>query len=60
MDHPPVERLAYRVAEFCVASGLSRSTTYRLIAQKELPTVRVRGRHLIPAAAVRGLLGDDT
>ena len=33
--------------------GVSRSTVWRLIQRGELPSVRRRGRRLVPAAAIR-------
>lgn len=41
------ERLTYRVNEVLAMTGLSRSTLYRLVAQGELPLVKVCGRTLI-------------
>jgi len=35
------------------ALGVSRSTVWRLIQRGELPSVRRRGRRLVPATAVR-------
>lgn len=52
---PPTPR-AYRVQDFCKAYGLSRSTTYNLIAQGKLRSVLVAGRRLIPADAAEALL----
>ncbi len=41
------ERMTYRVNEVLAMTGLSRSTLYRLVAQGELPLVKVCGRTLI-------------
>lgn len=41
------ERITYRVNEVLALTGLSRSTLYRLVAQGELPLVKVCGRTLI-------------
>jgi excisionase family DNA binding protein len=37
-------------------TGLSRSTLYRLMRDRELAYVKVRGRRLIPRAALADLL----
>jgi excisionase family DNA binding protein len=42
----------YSVAEVARIFGMSRVTVYRAIADKEFPAVRIRGRLIIPAAAV--------
>ena len=41
------DRITYRVNEVLALTGLSRSTLYRLVAQGELPLVKVCGRTLI-------------
>lgn len=43
------------VAEVVEALGVSESTVWRMIRRGELPTVRERGRRLIPRAAVERL-----
>jgi excisionase family DNA binding protein len=54
---PTFERpRAYRVADFCRAYGLSRSTTYNLMAEGKLRTIKIAGRRLIPADAAEALL----
>jgi excisionase family DNA binding protein len=35
------------------ALGVSRSTVWRLIQRGDLPSVRQRGRRLVPASAIR-------
>ena len=50
------ERRALRVADFCAAYGLSRSTVYKLMKAGKLYTVLVGGRRLIPADAAEALL----
>ena len=52
----PVPKLSWSLAEFEVASGLSRSLLYRLMAAGKLETVKVRGRRLIPAWQAEKLL----
>ena len=53
---PPSQPLAYRVNEFCRVVGLGRTTVYSLIADGTLPTVKIRGRRLIPRDAALALL----
>jgi excisionase family DNA binding protein len=50
------EPLAYRVNEFCRLVGLGRTTVYGLIADGTLPTVKIRGRRLIPRDAALALV----
>lgn len=47
---------AYTVQAFCRAFGLSRSTTYNLISEGKLHSVRIAGRRIIPADAAEALL----
>ena len=47
---------AYRIADFCRAFGLSRSTVYTLISEGRLESVLIGGRRLIPADAAERLL----
>ena len=54
---PPDVAMAYRVNDAAKVSGLSRSTIYNLIAARKLRSVVVAGRRLIPADALRDLLG---
>ena len=48
--------LAYRINDAVRISGLSRSSIYVLIAEQKLKSIKVGGRRLIPAAALRDLL----
>jgi excisionase family DNA binding protein len=41
------------IAEAGEALGVSRATIWRMIRRGELPTVRQRGRRLVPKSAVR-------
>jgi excisionase family DNA binding protein len=50
---PPPEKLAYRVGDFCAASGISRSTFYDLVADGKLRPVKCGGRTLVPAEEAR-------
>lgn len=47
------DRLAYRVAEFSEAIGVSRSKGYELIARGEVPAIRIGGSLRIPVEAAR-------
>jgi excisionase family DNA binding protein len=53
---PPDTALAYRVNDAAKVAGLSRSSLYLLIGEGKLRSVRVAGRRLIPADALRNLL----
>ena len=48
--------LAYRINDAVRISGLSRSSIYVLMAENKLESIKVAGRRLIPAAALRDLL----
>lgn len=50
------EPLSYTVNDACAATGLGRSSIYELIAAGKLKSVRLAGRRLIPADALRDLL----
>ena len=52
----PVERLSYTVNEAVATTGLSRTTLYRMIKDKQLPDVVVHGRRLFSAIALRRLV----
>ena len=51
-----VPKLGWSLAELEVATGLSRSLLYRMIAAGELSTVKIRGRRLVPAWQAQALL----
>jgi excisionase family DNA binding protein len=50
------ERKALSVAEASVAIGLSRATLYRLIARKQLATLKIGSRRLVPVGEIDALL----
>lgn len=50
------EKLGYSVREACEATSLGKTTLYSHIAAGRLRTVRVGGRTIIPAEALRSLL----
>ena len=53
-----VERLALSVAEAAVALGVSKDAVYDAVRCHELPAVRIRGRIVIPVAALEQLLAE--
>jgi len=55
-----VERLVYSVPECARALGLSRSNAYDLVQQGILPSVRIRGRVLVPKKSLFSLLDKQT
>lgn len=50
------DKLAFSMNEAEHVSGLSRTNLYQLIADGKLKTVKVGGRRLVPADALRELL----
>ena len=48
--------LSYRIPDAVNVSGLSRMTIYRLMKAGKLRTIKVLGRRLIPADALREVL----
>jgi excisionase family DNA binding protein len=50
------ERKALSVAEASVAIGLSRATLYRLIGRKQLATLKIGSRRLVPVSEIDALL----
>lgn len=50
------DRLAYTVNEALEATGLGRTTLYRLIAEGKLKAIKVGERTLIPAESLRSLI----
>lgn len=51
---PP--KLGYSIREACDATSIGKTTLYSHIAAGRLRTVRVGGRTIIPAEALRSLL----
>lgn len=49
-------KLAYRISEAVVASGLSRSTLYQLIGSGRLKSVKIGGRRLISGESLKELV----
>ncbi|MCJ2117233.1 helix-turn-helix domain-containing protein [Methylobacterium sp. J-001] len=50
------EKLAYSVNEVCHSLSLSRTTVYELIAKKQLRSIKIGVKTLIPADSLRGYL----
>lgn len=50
------EPITVTVQQACALSGLSRTTIYRLISDKSLVVLKVRGRTLVTYASLRGIL----
>ena len=51
-----VRKLAYRIGEFVVASGIGRTKTYELIATGQLKTIKIGRCQLITAESAEALL----
>lgn len=49
-------RRTYSVEEAAAILGISRTTAYECVKSKELPALRLRGRIVVPAAALESLL----
>jgi excisionase family DNA binding protein len=54
------QRLALRINDAAVAIGLSRSTLYKLMATKQLRTIKVAGRRLVPMDALHDLVSKQS
>jgi excisionase family DNA binding protein len=50
------DRLALSVPEVARLLGISRALAYELVAQGEIPSIRLRHRILVPKAALAALL----
>ena len=53
------ERISYGIGDAVKATGLGRTTIYRLIKEGELKSVMIGGRRLIPAMELRKLMETD-
>jgi len=56
LHRPDVERIGFSVDEAVFASGVKRSTLYKLIRTGQLRTVTIARRRIIPASALRALV----
>ena len=59
VDSPQIERLAFSVAEAKAATGLGITNLYQLMSDGTLPYRKVGKRRLIPADALRRLVGSE-
>jgi excisionase family DNA binding protein len=55
-NRPPVNKLAYRIDEAEIVSGLGRSSIYELISDGRLSSVKIGGRRLILHEDLEALL----
>lgn len=51
-----IPKIGYSIREACQASSLGRTTIYNHIATGRLRAVRIGGRTIIPAEALRALV----
>jgi len=51
-----IRPLAYSVPEAARALGIGKTTAYEAVAAGEIPSIRIRGRVLVPRAALERLL----
>ena len=58
LSEPATVRRTYSVDEAAAILGISRTTAYQCVRTKELPSLRFRGRIVISAAVIDGLLED--
>lgn len=53
---PAPPRLSYSVAEASRATGIGRTTLYKLMGDGSLSSVKIGNRRLIPASALQAIL----
>lgn len=53
------EPIAYRIPDAVKVSGISRTTLYKMIAEKQLPVRKLRGITLILRSDLEALLRGD-
>jgi excisionase family DNA binding protein len=54
-----MENVLVSIPEACKALSIKRSSIYRLIDAKQLATVKIGRRTLIPVASIRALAGEN-
>jgi excisionase family DNA binding protein len=59
-NNKDVKRLAMSIREAELASGLSRATLYRLIANGRLLTLKIGARRLVTVGALDALLDEGS
>jgi excisionase family DNA binding protein len=52
-------KLGYSIREACQASSLGKTSIYNHIASGRLKAVRIGGRTIIPASALRALISGE-
>jgi excisionase family DNA binding protein len=52
-------KLGYSVKEAALATSISRSTLYDLVAKGQIRSVSIGGRKVIPAAALHALINGE-
>jgi excisionase family DNA binding protein len=57
--HPDLPRLTYSADEVAALLGISRAKVYDAIHGGQIPCVRFGRRIVVPARALRALVGDD-
>ena len=55
-----MERLAYSVKEAAELLGIGRTHAYALAKSGDLPTVKLGGRVVVPAEALRRMFGNES
>jgi excisionase family DNA binding protein len=58
MNNIPQDIITATIPEFCRVSGLGRSTTYELIDEGQLKSIKVGKRRLIVLASYRQMVAD--
>jgi excisionase family DNA binding protein len=53
-----MERMAYSVEEAGERLGLGRNSTYEAIRRRQIPSIRIGGRILVPKLALERLLSE--
>ena len=51
------DRLSYTIAQFCEATGTTRSATYKAIAEGALQTFKIGRRRMVSARAAQDYIG---
>ncbi len=54
----PLKRIGYRVNDFCLVTGIGRTSLYDLINSGKIRTVRIAGRRIIPAGEAERIMAE--
>ena len=57
---PTIERKTYSIAEFIAMSGMSESTTFKLLKSGQLKSTKIGQRRLISARSAFQLIDPDS